>query len=112
MIILGKEDKRVHRASWHEDAEINERQGAVLAADVLATRERLLKEALQAKFGYVPALSRCKKSLREVHETKTGLIWICWDDEAFAVRTEPKSSVKNCIYSVEWYFKSLVTGEN
>lgn len=112
MIILGKNEKQVHRASWHNDEEICQRQGAVLAADVLATREKLLKQTLQAKFGYLPAPSRCAKSLHEVHETATGLVWILWDDEAIAVRTEPKSSVKNCIYSVEWYFKSLVTGKN
>lgn len=113
MIILGKNERLEHRASWHNDEEICERQGLLLAQDVIATRERLLSAALQSKFGYVPAPSRCAKHLHEVNETKTGLIWICWDDETVAVRTEPKSSVKDCIYSVVWYFKSLVqTGNN
>jgi hypothetical protein len=111
VITLTAKDRLTHCASWHEDQELNVFQGDKLGKDIVATRLRLYKETLQAHLGYVPAQSRVNKELHEVHEEKTGLVWVCWGETAIAVRTEPKRTIKDRIYSVTWYFKSLVKTE-
>lgn len=103
-IALGRDTVLESWASWHEDAEVTRRQAASLAQDALATREKLVRGCLRARFGRLPPKKEREAHLTERQEPGTRLVWVCWDEEALAVRTEPVGSVRDFRYYLRWHW--------
>lgn len=112
MITLGKVEKLEHWATWHQDTGVNKKQGEKLAADVVATKNRLLVDALMMHVGRIPKASEIARKVEERREPDSGLVWVCWDGRAVAVRTEPMSFVKDRRYYVRWSWKTLPKTDN
>ena len=112
MITVGKVEKLEHWASWHEDQGVNKKQGEKLAADLLATRARLLRDALRVHVGRVPSTKEYMAHMEERKEPDSGLVWVCWKGRAIAVRTQPQSFVKDRRYYVRWSWKTLPKDDN
>jgi hypothetical protein len=111
MIQLTPKDILQHRASWHdpatkEGARINGNHAKLLAADYQATKERLFGECVRAKLGVIPQAELLKGRL-EVRQ-RGGFNWLCLDDEAIALFTDPKTEIRGFRYILTWHFKSLV----
>lgn len=118
MITLGEDTVQRTRASWHKDQEINRRQGELLAKDVLATRLRLINEALAIRFGpaaITPAEARTRLHL--VTDPK-GVTWVTWKKRgekrpiAVAVFTHPKTRIQGYHLICEWHWKALDNARN
>lgn len=114
MISLDQRTLKRTRATWHADEEINRRQATLLARDVLATREKLIRDLLISRFGPgVMARRDLLKRLRLVPELGKGLVWIVWkegpDDAgtALALYTEPKTRVHGYHIICEFHWTEL-----
>lgn len=107
MIVLDASSRLSSHCSWHADMKLNERQAALLAADLHATRERLVREALTSHLGRIPTPKEAARHLRERPEPGSPLIWVCWGDKAIAVRTNPTAHVRDCLYFLTWHWKTL-----
>ena len=113
MITLGEHTIKRHRASWHKDPALTQRQASLLGRDVLATRDRLIKEVLVERVGTA-------KGRVQLRPGKNGLVWVVWikpDDrtgrgEALAVFTHPVTSVKGFHMIVEWHWSPVGSGRN
>lgn len=110
-ITLTEQERLQSWATWHEDQDINKKQAAKLAADALATRARLVAECLRIHLGRVPNEGEVKRYLNERAEDGTILVWVCWRDEAIALRTEPTTHVKDRRIYLTWHWKNLTTGQ-
>lgn len=106
-LTLTQADRKHTWASWHNDTDTNRNQAQLLAMDAKATQEKLLKEALLLHLGLIPTDSTIARLITERPEPNTPLIWVCWGKQAIAVRTDPKSHVKDCTYNLVWYWKTL-----
>lgn len=111
MITLTDKDMLVHKCSWHENQDLNTHNAVLLAKDAMATRTKLIIEAVAIRLGRRPAPGEMLDHINERHEGN-GIIWICWDDEAIAIRTEPKSRVKDFRYYLEWMWRNLDVEKN
>jgi len=119
MIALTSRDRLTHKASWHnpdtlEGAKINQEHAALLARDYQATKDRLIADAIRAKLGIMPkpeALTNRLEFRKDPDAKVEGqpLFWLCLDNEAIAVLTEPVTQVVGYRYHLTWIFKSLVT---
>jgi len=113
-ITLGEHTVQRSRASWHKDEEINRRQAALLAKDVLATREKLLRELLVLRFG---AGVDSTKRLHLMADDK-GVTWVTWKEPwqkrpvAVAVFTHPKTRTQGCHLICEWHWCPLNNERN
>lgn len=111
-ITLGEHTVQRSRASWHRDEEINRRQAALLAKDVLATREKLLRELLVQRFG--EAVIKRKDLGKRLHLVDEGdVTWVSWCEpwqkrpEAVAVFTHPKTRTQGYHLICEWHWCPL-----
>ena len=119
MIALTSRDRLVHKASWHnpdtaEGARINTEHAALLARDYQATKDRLIADAIRAKLGIMPKPEAMKDRLefrkdQDMQIDGKPLFWLCLDNEAIAVLTEPVTKVVGYHFHLTWLFKSLVT---
>lgn len=108
---LGPEHRLVHRASWHEDRELNQKQGAILAKDYQATKARLIRSAVAAhlKRDLGPNdLRAAAHNLKARKIEETGLRILLWKRTPIACYTDPCSRVKGFVYSLIWHWKQLV----
>ena len=111
MIHLTPKDRLEHKASWHDVGEAEgkrlcEKHAKLIAADYVATKERLFGECVRAKLGVVPQPELLKGRLTVY--AKNGMNWLTLDGEAIAIFTEPKSDTRGFRYVLTWHFKSLV----
>ena len=119
MIALTSRDRMTHKASWHspdtaEGQKINTEHAALLARDYQATKDRLIADAIRAKLGIMPKPEAMADRLefRKDPEMKIEgqpVLWLCLDNEAIAVLTEPVTKVVDYRFHLTWLFKSLVT---
>lgn len=107
-IVMTKDHRQEAWASWHDNEEINRQQAHALALDALAQRKKLTDEVLKLKLGHVPSARHRAKYLSERTEPGKPVVWVCWRNEAIAVRTEPVSRVKDRRYYLTWYWQALV----
>lgn len=96
-------------ASWHSDRKVNESQARLLANDARVKHGQLLSDSIEWFLGRRPERDEVKQMLNERPEPETELIWVCWGDAALAVKTHPRSSVKDCRYYLTWHYKCLVS---
>lgn len=109
-ITLGEHTVQRSRASWHQDEEINRRQAALLAKDVLATREKLLRELLVQRFG--PEVGKRKDLSRRLHlmVDEAGQTWVTWKEpwekraRVIALYTKPETRTQGYHMILEWHW--------
>lgn len=107
VIKLTAEDRRQTFATWHKNDALNKRQASLLAADANATKNKLLREALELHLGRLPVDGTIEKLVTERKEPGTPLIWVCWGDKAIAVRTDCQGWIKDARYYLTWYWRTL-----
>lgn len=114
MIALTSRDRLTHKASWHADQAINRHHALLLAQDYQATKDRLIADAVRAKLGIMPKPEdlQARLEFRKDPEAKVEgqpLYWLCLDNEAIAILTEPTTEQVGHHFHLTWLFKSLVT---
>lgn len=119
MIALTSRDRLTHKASWHnpdtpEGAKINTAHAALLARDYQATKDRLIADAIRAKLGIMPKPEALTDRLEfrkdpDMQIEGQPVFWLCLDNEAIAVLTEPVTKQVGHHFHLTWLFKSLVT---
>lgn len=113
MIPLTSRDRLTHKASWHEDQALNREHALLLARDYQATKDRLIGDAVRAKLGIMPPPEELQGRLefrKDPDNQIEGqpLFWLCLDNEAIAILTEPETKQVGHHYHLTWLFKSLV----
>jgi len=107
MIEFTKENRRETWCSWHDDMSLNRRQAMTLAADANATKNKLLREAVEAHLGRLPTDKAIHELVTERREPGSAVIWVCWADTAIAIRTDCTAKVKDRRYLLTWFWKTL-----
>jgi hypothetical protein len=83
----------------------------MLRADVLATRERLIREVVERRMG--PGAWRQREGCLRCHPDEQGVVWVVWArgegdaGEALAVFTHPVSRLEGYRYVLEWHFAEV-----
>ena len=105
-------------ATWHENDEgteqiedLNAVQGEKLTYNILAAKERLIKNTVTKHLGHVPPLKKARRYMtivREQLKDGTWINWLWWRKTCIAAYTDPVSSVKDKRVYMTWYFKPLV----
>lgn len=117
-ITLGEHTVKRSRASWHEDQELNRRQASLLVRDVLATREKLLRELLVQRFG--PDVGKRRDLGKRLHLVvdEKGITWVSWKEcwqskpEALALFTHPTTRTQGHHLICEWHWCPLDNERN
>lgn len=104
---LTAEDRRETWCSWHDDMRVNKEQAMRLAADANATKNKLLREAVEAHLGRLPTDKAIHELVSERREPGKPLVWVCWGDNAIAVRTDCVGRVKDRRYTLTWFWRTL-----
>ena len=110
MITLTEADRRESWCSWHHDMAVNKRQAMTLAADANATKNKLLREAIELHLGRLPTDKAIHELVKERQEPGSPIIWICWGDKAIALRTDCSARVKDRRYFLTWFWRTLPKG--
>jgi len=118
MIALTNLDRLTHKASWHdpstaEGKKINTAHAALLVRDYQATKDRLIADAVRCKLGVVPKPEDLVKRLELRKDPDMSIegkpvFWLCLDNEAIALLTEPVTEQHGHHYHLTWLFRSLV----
>jgi len=107
MLKLTAADRRESWCSWHDDMTVNKRQAMTLAADANATKNKLLREAVQKHLGRLPTDKAIHELVSERPEPGSAVVWVCWGDKAIAIRTDCSARVKDRRYVLTWFWKTL-----
>lgn len=107
MVTLAKKDRRESWCSWHDDMAVNKRQAMTLAADANATKNKLLREAVEIHLGRLPSDKAIHELIQERREPGSPIIWVCWGETAIAIRTDCTAKVKDRRYVLTWFWKTL-----
>lgn len=92
---------------------INRKQALLLAADANVTKNKLLREAVTLHLGRTPSDEAIHALVQERRDPKNpALVWVCWGERAIAVRTDCRGAVKDRLYSLIWYWKTLPKEDN
>lgn len=86
---------------------VNKRQAMALAADANATKNKLLREAVEAHLGRLPSDKAIHQLVQERREPNSPVVWVCWGDDAIAIRTDCMARVKDRRYFLTWFWKTL-----
>lgn len=78
-----------------------------LAADANATKNKLLREAVEKHLGRLPSDKTIHEVVQEHREPNSPVVWVCWGGKAIAVRTDAKALVKDRRYILSWYWRTL-----
>lgn len=118
MITFGEHTVQRSRASWHTDQELNKRQASMLAADVLATREKLVADLLAVRYGPRTHLRRDIDQRLSLQTDTNGLTWVVWTEPtetqgtALAVYSEPRTHTKGYHLICEWHWAPIDNRRN
>ena len=86
---------------------VNKQQAMRLAEDANATKNKLLREAVEAHLGRLPSDKAIHQLVTERREPGSAIVWVCWGDDAIAIRTDCMAKVKDRRYVLTWFWKTL-----
>jgi hypothetical protein len=112
VITLTAKDRRQSWCSWHDNMRVNQEQAARLAADANATKNKLLREAVEAHLGRLPSDKAIHELVTERREPGSAVVWVCWGGKAIAVRTDCRAVVRDKRYNLIWFWKTLAKSDN
>lgn len=112
MITFSQMTLQRHRASWHEDADLTNRQAKLLFDDFEATRDRYISEAVALM------VQPSEVGRIELRQDPKSLVWVVWvtvedpEGQALAVFSEPQTRVEGRHMVVEWHWCPVSQGKN
>jgi len=113
MITLTQDDMQLARCTFVPDDQLMTKLATTLGTNAEEKRVELTMGAIEQHIGETPSAKDIERYFNERCEDGKH-IWVCWRDDALAIRTEPRSRVVPAqtedalpIYELGWIWRNI-----